>query len=558
MGYRRMTGNALNWTDGGSPLRTGLARREAVPRSTDAGSSHVVERLTYALASSDSPDEAASHAIELIHEALGSDVVVRIAIPAASGRLRVAWRSGTDAADGPRLRSARRLAFERRMYRSADLAADVDTLAVFFPLAWRDRSIGVLEIQASVEALHESRATIGAIACQLAGVLAGLTERRRLEQQVRAFEATAGTRREILQARRPQDALDLAANALWRASRRPVALWWADPDGPRSLVAIVGVGTSVKHRLADRLRRVRPVGEVITPSERRRVIGHVAEALGRSSRVTVRAADRCLVIVAATGPLVQRRTEMIAALLGDSLPLVSASARHEQDASSLDLGLAWTAHELRTPILGVKAALESVADRSDARAGELLRLSVDELDKLASDTEGILGWATGRRDLERRPVDVSSLVADAVAAHGQLHGHAARITVEAPRPAVAAVDPTHLRAAVTNLVRNALAYAGSEGVTVIVDEDDGIVRVSVRDGGPGVPDAERAQIFEPFARGAVGARHVAGSGLGLFIARRVAEAHGGRAWVDPEAPGRGATFHIEVPADGRILQRPAS
>ncbi|HET9671912.1 MAG TPA: HAMP domain-containing sensor histidine kinase, partial [Actinomycetota bacterium] len=330
-----------------------------------------------------------------------------------------------------------------------------------------------------------------------------------------------------------------------------------DPDAARSLVSVVGVGQPAKLRLEDVLGSVRPAGAVVTSTERAQVIGPVVATVGRSTRITVGAGDRCVVVVAASGPLLGRRVEMITALVDDTLPLVASSARRGLEASGLDRGLAWTAHELRTPILGVKAAIESVANRSDPPAEELLRLSVEELDKLASDAEGILGWASGRRGLDRQMVDVSALVAEAVTGTWLGQRNEARIAIDAPRPATAFVDPTQLRVAVTNLLRNALAYAESGSVAISVRGDEGAVRVSVRDGGPGVRPADRDGIFEPFARGGAGG-HPTGSGLGLFITRQIAEAHGGRAWVDSDGPGHGATFHIQVPTDGRVLQRPAS
>jgi signal transduction histidine kinase len=523
-----------------------------------APSPNSVETLTYALASSDSLEEAVANAARLVQQAVASEASVRIAIPAASGRLRIAWRSGPDSADGPRLRSARRSAFELRAYRSVELGDVGSATALFFPLVWRDRSLGVLEIQTASDPSLQRRGTVAAITCQLAGVLAGLAERHQLEQQVMTFEATADVSREMLRAGHPEAALGLAANALWQVARRPVAVWWAEPDATRNLVAVVGLGGAARIRLVDILLQVHPMGNDVTSDDRSRVIGHIVEALGGSTRITSGTGDRCVVVVAARGAVIERHVEMVTGLIDDTLPLVASSAKHELEVSSFDLGLAWTAHELRTPILGVKAALETVASRTDPSAGEVLRLSVDELARLASDAEGILGWATGRHGLDLERVDVAALVLDTVMNDRQFQGHATRITVDAQDPVIARVDPTQLRVAVANIVRNALAYAAGGGVTVTVRGDEGVVRVSVQDAGPGLTDSDREGIFEPFARGAASARHPGGSGLGLFISRHVAEAHGGRTWVDSDGLGRGATFHIEVPTASEALQRPAS
>jgi signal transduction histidine kinase len=446
------------------------------------------------------------------------------------------------------------VAFQARAYSHLDLPARAGRRAAFFPLVCRETSLGVLEIQARREALKERSGTLAAVACQLAGVLAGLAEREGLEREVEALEEVAGIGREILHAEGPEVALGIVASALWRDLRAPVAIWWGDDHGPRTLTAVAGLNALKSEQLGERMGMVLSWART-TPRQRTDLSGRFAEAVG-ATRVTVREAGDALVFVASGGPLVQRRVEMIGSLLDDTLPLLSASAREEEQASRFDVGLAWTAHELRTPILGVKAALESVAGRSASRDEALLRLSVRELDQLATDTEGILGWAVGERELSPRSVDVAQLVEDAVATYRILHGSEGSIVVDAPPPVMALADPTQLRAAVVNLLRNAVLYSERDGVvTVHVADEGAAVRVSVGDQGPGIPVMERWVIFDPFVRGVAGSRS-RGSGLGLFITRRVVEAHGGRIWVDSDEGG--ATFHVLLPVDGRELQRSAS
>ena len=112
-------------------------------------------------------------------------------------------------------------------------------------------------------------------------------------------------------------------------------------------------------------------------------------------------------------------------------------------------------------------------------------------------------------------------------------------------------DGPLLRAAVTDIVRNALDYSppGSP-VGVRVQERDGWVRIGVRDRGPGVPLPERASVFEPFVRGRNAPKRV-GTGLGLFIARRVVEAHGGEIWL--ESNGGGTTVVLQLPSEGTAI-----
>jgi two-component system OmpR family sensor kinase len=109
-------------------------------------------------------------------------------------------------------------------------------------------------------------------------------------------------------------------------------------------------------------------------------------------------------------------------------------------------------------------------------------------------------------------------------------------------------DPEQLRSAIANVVRNALIYspAGSE-VRVRVEDPNGSARVVVRDSGPGIPPGERETVFDPFSRGRTNGSAHHGAGLGLFIARRVLEAHGGTISLRPSKSG--ATFVLQLPAE---------
>lgn len=532
----------------GSGLGTG-ARRRGV-----AATPVVVESLSYALASARHADEAAACAAGWIREAVGPETAVQIARPDAAGRLRTVWREG-EAHPERGHTTARRVAFQTRAYSHLDLPTAGDRRVAFFPLVCREAPLGVLEIQARRDAIQERSGMLAAVACQLAGVLAGLEERRGLEREVAALTGVADIGRELLHADGPEGALDVVASALWREFRLPVATWWGDDPSARKLTVVAGLNAEKSTLLDQHMSLVVPWASA-TARQRADLRRRFSEAVG-ASRVTVREAGDAMLFVAGDGPLLQRRVEMIGSLLEDALPLLSTSAREEQRTSRMHVGLAWTAHELRTPILGVKAAIETVVGRSASRDDELLRLSLRELEQLAADTEEILGWAVGGSELSPRQVDVARLVEDAVTTYRLLHGTRGTVEVEARSPVMALADPTHLRAAVVNLVRNALLHSGPDAVvSVRVEDDEAAVRVSVQDQGPGVPLAEREIIFDPFVRGGAGSRATGGSGLGLFITRRVAEAHGGHVWVDSDEVG--ATFHLSLPVDRKELQRFAS
>src|SRR5207248_5521243 len=111
--------------------------------------------------------------------------------------------------------------------------------------------------------------------------------------------------------------------------------------------------------------------------------------------------------------------------------------------------------------------------------------------------------------------------------------------------------PDEVRAAVTNLIDNAVKYSGTEVRVNIQTErtDDRFITIRVRDEGPGIPQTELKRVFRRFYRvpGPLASR-IKGTGLGLYIVRSVAKRHGGRAWANSDGPGHGSTFVLELPA----------
>jgi signal transduction histidine kinase len=112
-------------------------------------------------------------------------------------------------------------------------------------------------------------------------------------------------------------------------------------------------------------------------------------------------------------------------------------------------------------------------------------------------------------------------------------------------PVVGRWDAMRVNQIVTNLLSNACKYGAGKPIDVVVEADEGVARLTVRDQGIGIAQADAERIFECFER-AVSARHYGGLGLGLYITRQVVEAHGGNIGVSSE-PGAGSTFVVELP-----------
>ena len=119
-----------------------------------------------------------------------------------------------------------------------------------------------------------------------------------------------------------------------------------------------------------------------------------------------------------------------------------------------------------------------------------------------------------------------------------------------PGPAVGILaDLEEVRAAVSNLIENAVKYSGKDvNVRVETEQVDGYVLMRVKDAGVGIPKTELKRVFKRFHRvpGVLTSR-VKGTGLGLYIVRSVAKRHGGRAWAESEGAGRGSTFFLQLP-----------
>jgi signal transduction histidine kinase len=163
------------------------------------------------------------------------------------------------------------------------------------------------------------------------------------------------------------------------------------------------------------------------------------------------------------------------------------------------------------------------------------------------------GVVRERQKRIRGPVDVAALTDECVGlAILRHHLHSGAIELDAPRDRALTVngDAEELRTVVTNLLDNAVKYSGNDihvSVSVAAPAPD-TVWVRVQDRGIGIPRKQLKRIFNRFYRvQARGLRNIKGTGLGLYIVRSIARAHGGRVFAQSEGEGRGATFTLELP-----------
>ena len=211
--------------------------------------------------------------------------------------------------------------------------------------------------------------------------------------------------------------------------------------------------------------------------------------------------------------------------------------------------LAAISHDLRTPITRMRLRAEFIEDETHRH--RMLR----DLDQMRSMLESVLSFLRNDRKLEEMTlVDIAStlhLVTDQFADMGH------KVTYEGPQHAMATARPGDLHRSITNLVENAVRFGGQ--ATVHLDVKPESLVIDVEDDGPGISDAHKANVLEPFVRGddARNMDEAEGFGLGLSIANAIVLAHGGALSLHDRQP-HGLIVRIQLPVHQQQAQRSAA
>ena len=243
---------------------------------------------------------------------------------------------------------------------------------------------------------------------------------------------------------------------------------------------------------------------------------------------------------------------IIAGVVLNTTFLIREIRRNEQHDAFINA----VTHELKTPVASIRLYVETLQTRAveEAKRREFYQIILQDSDRLLNTIEQIL--RTGRVGASSRPanispVNLSDIVSDCATRARVLHHLAADAIQFRPEANLQILgDLDEVRAAVSNLLDNAVKYSGSDvRVTVETSQQDGrYACIRVTDQGPGIPGTELKRIFRRFYRmsGPLATR-VKGTGLGLFIVRSVARRHGGKVWAESPGPGRGSTFVLQFP-----------
>jgi signal transduction histidine kinase len=244
---------------------------------------------------------------------------------------------------------------------------------------------------------------------------------------------------------------------------------------------------------------------------------------------------------------------IIAGLIIYTVFLVLEIKRNEDHESFINS----VTHELKTPIASIRLYLETLQSRSltDAQRRNFYDIMLADAERLHSTVDQVLkaGVVSQKpKIVARAPVDIAALARECVhVAILRHHLQPAAIELDArDGPLVVRGDADELRTVIGNLLDNAVKYS-PDAVRVSVSvaaPAPQTVWVRVQDRGVGIPKKQLKRIFNRFYRvQARGLKNVKGTGLGLYIVRSIARAHGGRVFAQSEGDGRGSTFTLELP-----------
>ena len=274
----------------------------------------------------------------------------------------------------------------------------------------------------------------------------------------------------------------------------------------------------------------------------------IGPALSPVRRV-IAAADR----IVSTGRLDERippprTTDEIGVLVRSFNQMIERLGRSFEQQRQL---VADTSHELRNPLMAIRANLEIIERSEDVddhyEAAAEAKVEVARMSRLVSDLL-LLGQADDGQALERKPLDLADVIAQVVDRARRLYPDH-RIDSTSPETVRVLGDADRLQQAVWNLVENAARYTPAGGkIEVLASVQDDAIQIEVRDTGVGIATEHQPRLFERFYRvDAARSRRSGGSGLGLAIVKYVVEAHGGTVSVSSR-PGRGSSFTIRLPA----------
>jgi len=214
-------------------------------------------------------------------------------------------------------------------------------------------------------------------------------------------------------------------------------------------------------------------------------------------------------------------------------------------------------HQLRTPMTGIMGYLSMILQgdfgkvpKDQQKVMEDLLEESQRMIRLINLFLNVTKIESGRLELTKRPVQIDEVI-NKVITMVQRHAEEKKLKLEykpAKKLPEVMADHDKLGDIVLNLVDNAIKYTDQGSVTISTKKEKEFIHMAVKDTGLGIPPEEVKKLFAKFVRGyGIAQVNPDGSGLGLYVARRLTEAHGGKIWVESGGRGKGSIFHVTIP-----------
>ena len=219
--------------------------------------------------------------------------------------------------------------------------------------------------------------------------------------------------------------------------------------------------------------------------------------------------------------------------------------------------LSLASHQLRSPLTAIKGYTSMLLEGSFGEVGEKQKEAIDRvfqssnhLTKVVEDLLNVSKIEAGGMQYMMAPFDLEKAAKDLstdLSITAQKKGLTLNFVTDNKPPYNVNGDMEKIRQVILNVIDNAIKYTQKGGITVNLSKDmtTGMIRVAITDTGMGISPEEKEKLFQKFSRGEGGKTNTGGSGLGLYLAKQIAEAHGGHIQIDSPGVGLGSTFSID-------------
>jgi signal transduction histidine kinase len=451
----------------------------------------------------------------------------------------------------------RREAIADRKAKRLQLGDPAKRSVAVIPLVFRREVFGLLEVIATSDVIKSSWSGLKASAEQGALSLRVLKDKASSDRELQISRRLARLAHDLVRTRSTSKVVDEVAGVLFEIYGVPVLAWAVNTDRTRlTLLARFGITPAQSTQLEASMRSIRRL-TASGPNERSELIKSIQKSVPFNEATAIDAGD-AVIVLAGASPEIATAVRFVQPMLKDVLHRLGILALADLHHERLDLGISWTAHELRGPLTGTRAVIDLLLQTADeeSRTQHLLKRSREDLDRLSELVDSALRVTMTDQSLVKRPTSFMRVIQDAVNMCRAERSNV-EINVRSEADVELQADPPHLTGAFANVLRNSLWHSPvSAPIDVDITTRDANVQVRITDKGPRVSGTDREMIFDPFGRGESPRAVGRGKGLGLFIARRVIEAHGGTIKVGSSSSG--AMFVIDLPLAQERRQASAS